>query len=465
MFGRKKRLPLNSPADAQASAPQRLSLRSPSDAIKPMAAPPPPPRVKRMRGGLLAAFSGFLTLLIAVAVAAVFGIVVLEREALTKGPLQDDKVVLIPRNTGTSGIAALLKREGVIERPLLFEIYALLNRQRGQLKAGEFLFKAGTSIGEAIDTLAQGKAILHSISIPEGLTSEQVVSRLIENEILTGDVKEIPREGAILPDTYKFERGTTRQQLVNTMMAAQKQVLTQIWQRRSPDLPFKNPEELVILASIVEKETGRADERTRVAGVFLNRLTKRMKLQSDPTIVYGLVGGKGTLGRGILRTEIEKPSPYNTYTIEGLPPGPIANPGRAAMEAVANPSRTKDLYFVADGSGGHAFAETHEQHLRNVARWRQVERARAPGEGQVPVDRVEPESLAAPAGLPTGAASAFTGDVAPASPGAGQTPGRTPPRQGGRRGLDASEGTAKDPLLNRSFDLNTPKTVPAMRQP
>jgi UPF0755 protein len=135
------------------------------------------------------------------------------------------------------------------------------------------------------------------------------------------------------------------------------------------------------------------------------------------------------------------------------------------MEAVANPSRTKDLYFVADGSGGHAFAETHEQHLRNVTRWRQVERARAPGEGQVPVDRVEPESLAAPAGLPTGAASAFTGDVAPAVPGAGQPAGRTPPRQGNRRGLDASEGTAKDPLLNRSFDLNTPKTVPAMRQP
>jgi UPF0755 protein len=465
MFGRKTRLPLNSPADAQAPAPRRLSVRSPSDAIKPTAAPPPPPRVKRMRGGLLAAFSGFLTLLVAVAIAAVFGILVLEREAMTKGPLQDDKVVMIPRNTGTSGIAALLKREGVIERPLLFEVYALLNRQRGQLKAGEFLFKAGTSIDEAIDTLAQGKAILHSISIPEGLTSEQVVSRLMENEILTGEIKEIPREGALLPDTYKFERGMTRQQLVNTMVAAQKQVLNQIWQRRSPDLPFNNPEELVILASIVEKETGRADERTRVAGVFLNRLTKRMKLQSDPTIVYGLVGGKGTLGRGILRTEIDKPTPYNTYAIEGLPPGPIANPGRAAMEAVANPSRTKDLYFVADGSGGHAFAETHEQHLRNVTRWRQVEKARAAGDGQAPVDRVEPDSLAAPAGLPTGAASAFTGDVAPASPVGAPPSGRTPPRQGSRRGLDASEGTPKDPLLNRSFDLNTPKTVPAMRQP
>ena len=160
------------------------------------------------------------------------------------------------------------------------------------------------------------------------------------------------------------------------MQAAQRQALEQIWQRRSPRLPIKSPQELVILASIVEKETGRADERTRVAGVFINRLMKRMKLQSDPTIVYGLVGGKGTLGRGILRSEIETATPYNTYVVEGLPPGPIANPGRAALEAVANPSRTKDLYFVADGSGGHAFAETYDQHQRNVARWRQIEKGR-----------------------------------------------------------------------------------------
>ncbi|HEX2135417.1 MAG TPA: endolytic transglycosylase MltG [Microvirga sp.] len=448
------------------AAPQsnRLAPRSPSDAIKPMAAPPPPPRARKPRGGFISAFSGFLTLLIAVACAVLFGVIVLEREATQKGPLQEDKVVLIPRNTGTSEIAALLKREGVIEQPLLFEVYALVNRRRGQLKAGEFLFKAGTSIDEAIDTLAEGKAILHSISIPEGLTSEQIVARLRENEILTGDIAEVPREGSLLPDTYKFERGTTRQQIVNTMMAAQKQTLNQIWQRRSPDLPFKSPEELVILASIVEKETGRADERTRVAGVFLNRLSRRMKLQSDPTIVYGLVGGKGTLGRGILRSEIEKPTPYNTYTIEGLPPGPIANPGRAAMEAVANPSRTKDLYFVADGSGGHAFAESYEQHVRNVARWRQVEKARA--EGQVPVDRAEPDVLAAPAAVPTGPASAFAGEApGPGLAAPGQPPGRVPPRQGNRRTLDASEGTARDPLLNRNYDLNTPKTVPAMRQP
>jgi UPF0755 protein len=202
----------------------------------------------------------------------------LQREVTAKGPLQSDKVVLIPRNTGTSEIANILKQEGVINQPLLFETYALINRQRGQLKAGEFQFKAGTSIEEAIDTLVQGKAILHAVTIPEGLTSDQIVARLYENEILSGDIAETPREGTLLPDTYKFERGTTRQQIVGTMQAAQRQALNQIWQRRSPELPIKSPQELVILASIVEKETGRADERTRVAGVFINRLMKRMKL-------------------------------------------------------------------------------------------------------------------------------------------------------------------------------------------
>jgi conserved hypothetical protein, YceG family len=419
----------------------RVAPRSPSEAIKPMAAPPPPPRLRRRRGGMLSLFSGLLTLFVALAVAGAFGFGVMHREVTAKGPLQNDKVVLIPKNTGTNEIADILKDEGVINQPLLFEIYALVNRQRGQLKAGEFMFKAGISIEEAIDTLVQGKAILHSVTIPEGLTSQQIVARLYDNDILTGDVLETPREGTLLPDTYKFERGTTRQQIINSMQAAHRQALTQIWQRRSSELPVKTPQELVILASIVEKETGRADERPRVAGVFINRLMKRMKLQSDPTIVYGLVGGKGTLGRGILRSEIETATPYNTYVIEGLPPGPIANPGRAALEAVANPSRTKELYFVADGTGGHTFAESYEQHQRNVARWRQIEKTR-PAEPDV--DRVDPEadmrgSIAPPAGsLPDGRRS---------------------------KAFDASEGTDKDPLKNKTFDLNSAKTVPVLSEP
>ena len=431
------------------------------------ALPPPPPRVRRPRGGMLSAISGLLTLFVILSGVAFFGLSVLYREVTSPGPLQADKVIQIPRNSGTGEIASLLAREGVIERPFLFEAFALVNRQRGSLKAGEFLFKAGTSVSDAIDTLVQGKAILHSITIPEGLTSEQIMARLAENEILSGEVTEIPREGTLLPDTYKFERGMTRQQLINTMQNAHRSVLNQVWSRRSPDLPIKTPQELVILASIVEKETGRADERTRVAGVFINRLSKRMRLQSDPTIVYGLVGGKGTLGRGILRTEIEKPTPYNTYAIEGLPPGPIANPGRAALEAVANPSRTKDLYFVADGTGGHAFAETLEQHNRNVGRWRQIERGRAE---EAAVDRVEPQAPDAPAiagDASPANASAFAPNQPPATAGGAATPaapGRAGTRAGARgRALDASEGTPRDPLLNRSFDLNTPKTVPPIR--
>jgi UPF0755 protein len=456
-------------SDAPLASP-RLAPRSPSEAIKPMVAPSPPAKVRKARGGMLSALSGFLTLFVVLAISAVLAAVFLEREATTPGPLPADKVVLIPKSTGVGEIAALLKREGVISQTLLFELYSYLNRQRGPLKAGEFLFRARTSIDEAIDTLIQGKAILHSFTVPEGLTSEQIVQRLVDNEILTGDVTDRPREGTLLPDTYKFERGETRQQVVNRMQRAHREALSQIWARRAPDLPIKTPQELVILASIVEKETGRADERSRVAGVFINRLAKRMKLQSDPTIVYGLVGGKGTLGRGILRSEIEKPTAYNTYVVEGLPPGPIANPGRAALEAVANPSKTKDVYFVADGTGGHVFAENLEQHQKNVQRWRQIEKARAT-EGAPVVDRAEPPPVPnetrGDAGLPPGVpsqATAFTQQplarTGPFWQAPAPVPGSAPFR---RRSVDVSEGTTKDPLLNRSFDLNSAKTVPNLR--
>ena len=255
----------------------------------------------------------------------------------------------------------------------------------------------------------------------------------------------------------------TRQELIDRMQRAQREVLNQVWARRSSDLPIKTPQELVILASIVEKETGRADERTRVAGVFINRLAKRMKLQSDPTIVYGLVGGKGTLGRGILRSEIEKATPYNTYVIDGLPPGPIANPGRAALEAVANPSRTKDLYFVADGTGGHVFSDTLDEHQpqrRALAAGR-----KGPHRGQQGVRGCgRPRRAAAGAGLqsPAAASTANPGSD-PLLPG-GRRPAATPGANKPGKRVDASEGTPRDPLLNRSYDLTTSKTVPNFRQ-
>ena len=219
--------------------------------------------------------------------------------------------------------------------------------------------------------------------------------------MLTGNIKEIPREGSLLPDTYNFTRGMTREQMIQRMQQAQQRVLKEIWDRRSPDLPIKTPEQLVILASLVEKETGKPEERTRVAAVFVNRLKQKMRLQSDPTIIYGLVGGKGTLGRPIMKSEIEQPTPYNTYQIDGLPPGPIANPGRASLEAAANPARTRELYFVADGTGGHAFAETYEQHQKNVARLRLLE---AEQKEQPPADAQSTASQP-PASAPSAPAS------------------------------------------------------------
>jgi UPF0755 protein len=289
------------------------------------------------------------------------------------GPLDQDKVVNIPRGLGLREIADLLARENVIDQPLVFIGGVLVLKAREDLKYGEYKFTRQITLREAIDTIVEGKVVQHAFTIPEGLTSEQIVARLAEVDFLAGNIREIPKEGTLLPETYNFPRGTTREQAIQRMQQSHRRVLQEIWDRRNQEVPVKSPEALVTLASIVEKETGRPDERSRVAAVFVNRLRQRMKLQSDPTIIYGLVGGKGTLGRPIMRSEIDQPTPYNTYLVEGLPPGPIANPGRASLEATANPARTKELFFVADGSGGHAFAENLQQHQQNVARLRQFE--------------------------------------------------------------------------------------------
>src|SRR6202000_1594158 len=219
-------------------------------------------------------------------------------------------------------------------------VFAL--RARADLKPGEYQFQKNASLRDVISTIVDGKVVQHSVTIPEGLTSEKTVALLSCNDIFSGSVREIPREGTLLPETYKFPRGTPRDQVISRMQQAQKRVLAEIWDHRNPDIPVKTPEQLITLGSIIEKETGKADERSRVAAVYVNRLRQRMNVQSEPTIIYGLVGGKGTLGRPIKRSEITAPSPYNTYVIDGLPPGPIANPGRASLEAAANPSRTRE---------------------------------------------------------------------------------------------------------------------------
>ena len=242
-----------------------------------------------------------------------------------QGPLQEDKVVNIPARAEMTDIADILQREGVIDNNRWAFIGSVLAlKARSELKPGEYLFQKNASLRDVIGTIVEGKVVQHAVTIPEGLTSEQIMARLSENDIFSGSVREVPREGTLLPETYKFPRGTPRDQVIARMQQAQKRVLSEIWERRNPDIPIKTPEQLVTLASIVEKETGKADERSRVAAVFVNRLRQKIKLQSDPTIIYGLVGGKGTLGRPIKRSEIQQPSPYNTYVVDGLPPGPIA---------------------------------------------------------------------------------------------------------------------------------------------
>jgi UPF0755 protein len=299
--------------------------------------------------------NAIFTLLIVLSIAAAAILFIGKQRFEAPGPLAEDKMVNIPRGLGIRDIADLLQREGVIDQPYVFMGSVIALKARGELKYGE------------------GKIIQHAVTVPEGLTSEQIVARLLENDALGGQIKEIPREGTLLPETYKFTRGMTREQIIQRMQQAHRRVLQEVWERRLPDLPVKSPEQLVTLASIVEKETGRPDERTRVAAVFVNRLKNRMRLQSDPTIIYGLTGGKGSLGRPILKSEIEQSTPYNTYVVDGLPPGPIANPGRASLEATANPARTKELYFVADGAGGHVFSENYAEHQKNVARLRGIE--------------------------------------------------------------------------------------------
>jgi UPF0755 protein len=416
-----------------------ISPRSPRAALEPEQVPPPPKRSDRARNPLVIAGNAIITIILVAMIGTGAVYVYGKQKIEAPGPLQEDKVVNIPARAGMTDIADILQREGVIDNnrwAFIGSVFAL--KARADLKPGEYSFQKNASLRDVIGTIVEGKVVQHSVTIPEGLTSQQIVDRLTENDIFAGAIREVPREGTLLPETYKFPRGTAREQVIQRMQQAQKRVLAEIWERRNTDIPVKTPEQLITLASIVEKETGKADERSRVAAVFVNRLRQKMKLQSDPTIIYGLVGGKGTLGRPIKRSEIQQPSPYNTYIVDGLPPGPIANPGRASLEAAANPARTRDLFFVADGSGGHAFTETYDQHQKNVARLRTMEKT-------IQNDTVEPDD--APAATTTPAdANAAAGATQPAKP-APAKPSRprtaAPARQG------AAQSTALPPVVQQ----------------
>jgi UPF0755 protein len=363
----------NRPADGASSSAKPPLPRSPRAALEPERVPLPSRHSKRARHPVVVVGNAIFTLLIVLSIAAAAVLFIGRQRFEAPGPLAEDKMVNIPRGLGIRDIADLLQREGVIDQPYVFMGGVIALKARGELKYGEYQFTKNSSVADVVDTITEGKVIQHAVTVPEGLTSQQIVARLLENDGLAGQIKEIPREGTLLPETYRFTRGMTREQIIQRMQQAHRRVLQEVWERRMQDLPVKTPEQLVTLASIVEKETGRPDERTRVAAVFVNRLKSRIRLQSDPTIIYGLTGGKGSLGRPILKSEIEQPTPYNTYVVDGLPPGPIANPGRASLEAAANPARTKELYFVADGTGGHVFSENYTEHQKNVARLRGIE--------------------------------------------------------------------------------------------
>jgi UPF0755 protein len=291
------------------------------------------------------------------------------------GPLPEARAVVVPRG-GLAPVADALQADGVVARALELRLAALATRGDGALHAGELEFPAHASLRAVLRVLRTAKPVQHRLTIPDGLTAAQVALILDRGDALAGDPV-VPPEGGVLPETYLYDRGTTRAALVARGAAAMDRVLQAAWAGRAPNLPLASPEQALTLASLVEQETARPEERPHVAAVFLNRLRLGMRLQSDPTVVYAVTGGLGSLDRPLTRADLNCDSPYNTYRYAGLPPGPIAMPGVAAIEAVVHPLDSDDLYFVADGTGGHAFAHTEDEHRQNVARWRQVERARA----------------------------------------------------------------------------------------
>ena len=319
--------------------------------------------------------ANFVVLFIVMAMIGGVALLVAGRNAyLAEGPLGEDVAVVIDRGSSVQAIATGLEERGVIENRYVFLAAAVWSGAKNTLQAGEYRIPAGSSMADVLARIASGDVVQHTITIAEGLSSVQVVQRLLADEVLSGPLEEIPPDGTLLPETYQFSRGMTRERLIETMTNAMDRAVDEAWSTRDANLPLAAPAELVTLASIVEKETGAADERARVAGVFVNRLKRDMRLQSDPTILYGLYGGEAWLeSRTIYQSDLDRQNPYNTYQIDGLPPGPIANPGREALFAVAQPAVTEDLFFVADGTGGHAFAVTYEEHQQNVARWRAIE--------------------------------------------------------------------------------------------
>ncbi|MGE0736500.1 MAG: endolytic transglycosylase MltG [Alphaproteobacteria bacterium] len=290
------------------------------------------------------------------------------------GPLAEATTLIIPKGSNTQAIADKLFEAKIIDNVFLFKIWARVSGKTNAMRPGEYRFPKSVSQKGAMALMVEGRTVLRRVTIPEGLTTVQVLEIVNKAAGLEGAITSTPGEGDLLPDTYTYSYGDQREAMIQRMKTAMEKAMDEAWDNRIGDLPIKTKREMLVLASIVEKETSLAIERRRVSAVFVNRLRKGMRLETDPTVIYAITKGQGPLGRRLLRKDLEIDNPYNTYRNAGLPPGPIANPGRAALMAAVTPLQTKDLFFVADGTGGHTFAETLEQHNANVAKWRRIRR-------------------------------------------------------------------------------------------
>ncbi|MBE6452052.1 MAG: endolytic transglycosylase MltG [Alphaproteobacteria bacterium] len=303
----------------------------------------------------------------------ILGVIALGKQIIyADGTLSEDTVIVVKKGSSSAQVANELYKARVINYPNLFKIAARLQKLDRKLKAGEYAFQAKISMIDVLDKMKRGEVMYRQITFPEGLTSLQMVEIINNNEFLEGEISEIPTEGSLLPETYTFMRGDSREKLIKDMQHAMKKALKNVWDNNDIKSPVKNVEELLILASIIEKETGMPEERSLVASVFANRLRRGMRLQTDPTVIYAITNGKFELERTLTRKDLQIKSPYNTYINYGLPPTPICNPGKASLQAAAQPEMTDYLYFVASGNGGHNFAKSLNQHNKNVKKWKKI---------------------------------------------------------------------------------------------
>jgi UPF0755 protein len=316
------------------------------------------------------------------------------------GPLENTTNIVIPRGAGPVTMAKVLQDEGVIKHGRLFRLALMIDPAPKPIKAGEYEIPPHISMQALVDLLQSGKVVQRRLTVPEGMTTAEVVELVRKTEALTGEITLDLKEGDLLPETYFYSRGDTRDELLSRMKEAMDKTLDEAWRKRAAGLPLANRREALVLASMIEKETAIPAERPKVAAVFINRLRRKLRLESDPTVIYGLTGGKTPFSRELTRADLQSTSPYNTYVVTGLPPGAICNPGRASIVAATNPARDRSLYFVADGQGGHTFAVTVVEHNRNVERWRQIQRERQEQQLQTPSGAPGSPSLPLPAPQP-----------------------------------------------------------------